>query len=126
MLNVSQDMAIFSLIAQATIIVKVVIGILVMASLMSWWYIFVKMFAVRRAKNMANAFEQEFWGGSDLIGMYQRASSGQYETAGMERSPMKPKKPACTLFRENSQRARCCLTRTMMASWISSSLFTQI
>ena len=85
MLNVSQDMAIFSLIAQATIIVKVVIGILILASLMSWWYIFVKMFAVRRAKNMANTFEQEFWGGSDLIGMYQRASSGQYETAGMER-----------------------------------------
>ena len=85
MLNVSQDIAIFSLIAQATIIVKVVIGILILASLMSWWYIFVKMFAVRRAKNMANKFEQEFWGGSDLIGMYQRASSGQYETAGMER-----------------------------------------
>ena len=85
MLNVSQDMAIFSLIAQATIIVKVVIGILILASLMSWWYIFVKMFAVRRAKNMANTFEQEFWGGSDLIGMYQRASSGQYETAGMDR-----------------------------------------
>ena len=85
MLNVSQDLAIFSLIAQATIIVKVVIGILILASLMSWWYIFVKMFAVRRAKNMANKFEQEFWGGSDLIGMYQRASSGQYETAGMER-----------------------------------------
>ena len=85
MLNVSQDMAIFSLIAQASIIVKVVIGILILASLMSWWYIFVKMFAVRRAKNMANKFEQEFWGGSDLIGMYQRASSGQYETAGMER-----------------------------------------
>ena len=85
MLNVSQDIEILSLIIHASIVVKVVMGILVMASLMSWWYIFVKLFAVRRAKNSANAFEQEFWGGSDLIGMYQRASSGQYETAGMER-----------------------------------------
>ena len=85
MLNVSQDIAIFSLVAQASIVVKFVLGILILASLFSWWYIFVKMFSVRRAKNQANAFEQEFWGGSDLIGMYQRASSGQYETAGMER-----------------------------------------
>ena len=85
MLNVSQDVAIFSLVAQASIVVKFVLGILILASLFSWWYIFAKMFSVRRAKNQANAFEQEFWGGSDLIGMYQRASSGQYETAGLER-----------------------------------------
>ncbi len=85
MLNVAQDMGVLSLILQASIIVKIVMAILLLASVVSWWYIFVKMFAVRRAKNMANAFEQEFWGGSDLIGMYQRASSGQYETAGMER-----------------------------------------
>ena len=85
MLNVSQDVAIFTLVAQASIVVKFVLGILILASLFSWWYIFVKMFSVRRAKNQANTFEQEFWGGSDLIGMYQRASSGQHETAGMER-----------------------------------------
>ncbi|HEX9392712.1 MAG TPA: protein TolQ [Usitatibacteraceae bacterium] len=85
MLNVSQDVAIFSLIAQASIVVKFVLGVLILASLFSWWYIFAKMFLVRRAKNQANAFEQEFWGGSDLIGMYQRASTGQYDPAGMER-----------------------------------------
>jgi len=77
--------AIFSLIAQASIVVKFVLGVLILASLFSWWYIFAKMFLVRRAKNQANAFEQEFWGGSDLIGMYQRASTGQYDPAGMER-----------------------------------------
>jgi len=85
LLNVSQDVAIFSLIAQASIVVKFVLGVLILASLFSWWYIFAKMFLVRRAKNQANAFEQEFWGGSDLIGMYQRASTGQYDPAGMER-----------------------------------------
>jgi biopolymer transport protein TolQ len=85
LLNVSQDVAIFSLVAQASIVVKFVLGILILASLFSWWYIFAKMISVSRAKNQANAFEQEFWGGADLIGMYQRASSGQYETAGMER-----------------------------------------
>ena len=85
MLNLSNDMAILSLIAHASIIVKIVLAILVLASMMSWWYIFVKMFAVRRAKLQAEEFEREFWGGTDLVGLYQRASSGQYEPAGIER-----------------------------------------
>lgn len=84
-MNVTQDMGILTLIAQASLVVKIVIGILMIASFMSWWYIFQKMFTVRRARTEAESFEQEFWGGTDLIGMYQRASSGAYEPAGMER-----------------------------------------
>lgn len=84
-MNLSSDIAILQLIMQASIVVKIVMGILVMASMMSWWYIFVKMFAVRRAKAQADEFEREFWGGSDLVGLYQRANSGQYEPAGMEK-----------------------------------------
>ena len=85
MLNLSNDMAILSLIAHASIIVKIVLAILILALMMSWWYIFVKMFAVRRAKKQAEEFEREFWGGSDIVGLYQRASGGQYDPAGMER-----------------------------------------
>lgn len=85
MLNLSNDMAILSLVAHASIIVKIVMGILLLASIMSWWYIFVKMFSVRSAKAQAEEFEREFWGGTDLVGLYQRASSGQYEPAGMEK-----------------------------------------
>jgi biopolymer transport protein TolQ len=84
-LNLTNDLGIFALITQASIVVKIVLAILVLASLMSWWYIFVKMFAVRRAKNLADEFEREFWGGTDLVGLYQRASAGQYEVVGMER-----------------------------------------
>ena len=40
--SVSSDMGVLSLVLQASIPVKVVMGILVLASLMSWWYIFVK------------------------------------------------------------------------------------
>jgi biopolymer transport protein TolQ len=83
--TVTNDMAIFSLIMQASIVVKIVMAILVLASMFSWWYIFVKMFALRRAKSQAEEFEREFWSGSDLIGMYQNASAGRHETAGMER-----------------------------------------
>lgn len=84
-MNVSSDIAILQLIMQASIVVKIVMGLLILASLLSWWYIFVKMFSVRRAKKQADEFEREFWGGSDLVGLYQRANAGHYEPAGMEK-----------------------------------------
>jgi len=45
----------------------------------------VKIFAIRRARRQADDFEREFWGGTDLVGLYQRASSGRYAATGMER-----------------------------------------
>ena len=85
MLNFSHDLAIVEMIIQASIVVKIVLALLMLASMMSWWYIFVKMFTIGRARKQADAFEREFWGGTDLVGLYQRASSGQYEPTGMER-----------------------------------------
>jgi biopolymer transport protein TolQ len=82
---VSHDLTILSMIKNASVVVQVVMGLLVLASLFSWTFIFMKVFALRRAKRQAESFEREFWGGSDLVGLYQRASSGRYATAGMER-----------------------------------------
>jgi biopolymer transport protein TolQ len=79
------DMSILHLVMQASVVVKVVMLVLVIASLMSWWYIFMKLFAIRRARLEAEHFETEFWGGTDVVGLYQRANSGEYETSGMER-----------------------------------------
>ena len=84
-MNFSNDVSFLQLILQASIVVKIVLGALVLVSLMSWWYIFVKMFTVRRARIQADEFEREFWGGTDLVGLYQRATSGQYDVVGMER-----------------------------------------
>ena len=82
---VSHDLTIISMIVNASIVVKVVMAILVLASMFSWTYIFMKMFAIRRARRLADDFEREFWGGSDLVGLYQRAASGRYSTVGLER-----------------------------------------
>ena len=82
---VSHDLTIVSMIVNASIVVKVVMAILLMASMLSWTYIFMKMFAIRRARRQADDFEREFWGGTDLVGLYQRASSGRYSATGMER-----------------------------------------
>ena len=82
---VSHDLTIVSMIVNASIVVKVVMAILLLASMLSWTYIFMKMFSIRRARRLADEFEREFWGGTDLVGLYQRAASGRYSTVGLER-----------------------------------------
>jgi biopolymer transport protein TolQ len=84
-MTLTHDLSILPLILQASVVVKAVMAILVIASLMSWFYIFLKLIALARAKREANEWEAEFWAGTDLVGLYQRASSGQYELSGMER-----------------------------------------
>ncbi len=82
---VSHDLTILAMILNASIVVKAVMAVLVLASVFSWTYIFMKVFALRRALRQAEAFEREFWSGSDLVGLYQRAAGGRYVAAGMER-----------------------------------------
>jgi biopolymer transport protein TolQ len=82
---VSHDLTILAMIVNASIVVKAVMAILVLASLFSWTYIFMKIFTLRRALKEAETFEREFWSGSDLVGLYQRAAAGRYVAAGMER-----------------------------------------
>jgi biopolymer transport protein TolQ len=84
-LIVTHDLTILSMIVNASIVVKVVMALLVLASMLSWTYIFMKLFAIRRARSQADAFEREFWGGTDLVGLYQRAASGRHPAVGMER-----------------------------------------
>ncbi len=82
---VTQDLSVVSMIVNASIVVKVVMAILAMASMLSWTYIFMKIFAIGRARRQADEFEREFWSGTDLVGLYQRAASGRYSTVGLER-----------------------------------------
>ena len=82
---VGHDLTIISMIVNASIVVKFVMAILVLASMLSWTYIFMKIFAIRRARRQADEFEREFWGGSDLVGLYQRAATGRDPAVGMER-----------------------------------------
>src|SRR5688572_17225888 len=44
-----------------------------------------KLFGIGRARRQADAFEREFWSGSDLVGLYQRAAGGRYSAVGLER-----------------------------------------
>jgi biopolymer transport protein TolQ len=70
--ELGQDLSLFHLILHASAPVQIVILILLGASMMSWWYIFIKMFALKRALRETDSFEREFWGGGDMNAMYRR------------------------------------------------------
>jgi biopolymer transport protein TolQ len=83
--ELGQDLSLLHLILHASFPVQIVLALLLGASLMSWWFIFIKLFALKRALRVTDRFEREFWGGGDINAMYQRVA-GEREGAGeMER-----------------------------------------
>src|ERR1700687_504279 len=81
----TQDLDIWTLILHASLVVKVVIGILAAVSFMSWMFIFQKWFASRRAVAQTLKFEREFWGGQDLNALYQGAVNHRHSIGSLER-----------------------------------------
>jgi len=67
---VTETLSIWELVLNASIVVQVVMGILVLASLTSWVMIFQRGFNLALAKRSAQRFEDEFWSGKDLRSIY--------------------------------------------------------
>jgi len=84
-MNVTQDLSILSLIWNASIVVQFVMLLLLGVSFMSWYWIFRKLFSVRRAQVQTEKFEREFWSGADLNALYQSAVNHRHATGGLER-----------------------------------------
>ena len=84
-MNVSQDLSILSLIWNASVVVQVVMALLLVVSFMSWYFIFYKIFAIRRARVQTENFERDFWSGTDLSSLYQSAVNHRHSTGGLER-----------------------------------------
>lgn len=82
---VTQDLSIFHLILNASILVQLVMGLLLFVSLMSWWFIFIKMFAVRQAGKQSDAFEESFWNNDDLNRLYQNTGVTRGDSGSMGR-----------------------------------------
>ncbi|HYY16156.1 MAG TPA: protein TolQ, partial [Gammaproteobacteria bacterium] len=79
------DLSIINLIMEASLLVKLVMLVLVLASLWSWTIIFSKRFAMRRARRAADSFEDRFWSAEDLSTLYSRITGRGHEPSGMER-----------------------------------------
>ena len=80
----NQDLSIVTLVLQASLVVQLVMGGLMLASLASWTVIFGKLFGLKRVRNGNEEFEREFWAGRNLNDLYEQAGK---RTAGapMER-----------------------------------------
>ncbi len=81
----TKDLSFVSMITNASIVVQVILGLLLLVSLLSWWHIFMKMFSIRRAFSQSEKFERDFWSSSDLNAIYQNATSGRHEAGSLER-----------------------------------------
>ncbi len=84
-MTLTQDLDIWTLILNASFVVKVVMVLLLAVSFMSWMFIFQKWFAIRRANSQTDKFEREFWSGNDLNALYQGAVNHRHSIGSLER-----------------------------------------
>ena len=83
--SVTHDMSVIALITGASVLVQIVMLVLVLASVFSWYYIFLKIFTFQRAAQLADEFEKKFWSGADLNVLYQRAAEKRSSVGSLER-----------------------------------------
>jgi len=82
---VTTDLSIMRLVAEASVLVQLVMLVLLAASMASWYIIFRKRASLNRARRSADAFEEAFWSGGDLVSIFQRIDRKAAQLAGMER-----------------------------------------
>ena len=80
----NESHSILQLILQAGPVVKVIIAMLLFASLASWTIIFRKRRLLSQAESEANRFESTFWSGGDLGKLYRAIGTRNRATVGME------------------------------------------
>ena len=78
-----EQLSIFELISNASLLVQIVMGLLVLASVASWMMIFQRWFYLRRASRDMERFEDHFWSGIDLRQLYTELDGGD-DLSGIE------------------------------------------
>ena len=79
------DLQVWQLIWEASWMVKMVMLILLAASVSSWMIIFRKRQVLGNAEKGADEFEEKFWSGTDLTKLYESVSRDNAGNSGMER-----------------------------------------
>ena len=79
----TNDMSLLTLIAGASLPVQAVMAILLITSLFSWWYIFIKVAIIKRAETESEEFENKFWSGGDLNKLYESVTADRRKPQGM-------------------------------------------
>jgi biopolymer transport protein TolQ len=79
----SNDLNLLELILHASIPVKIVMLLLLAASIASWFVIFRKRATLNRAMDEAEAFEERFWSGADMAALFREVSADGAPAVGM-------------------------------------------
>lgn len=83
-MNITSDITLVSLVLQASVLVQLVMGLLLLVSLLSWSYIFSKMMTLGKARRQTGKFEEEFWAAADIGSLYERAASRPEKVGALE------------------------------------------
>lgn len=75
---------IFKLVAEASILVQLVMLVLLVFSFLSWVIIIRKHQQLKSAMDEAEAFEERFWSGADLAQLFREVSGRNAKGGGME------------------------------------------
>jgi biopolymer transport protein TolQ len=78
------DLSVVNLVLQAGPVVKAVMLMLVIASFVSWVFIFAKTKELRKALRVTELFEKRFWSGIDLSDLDAQINSGRQDRSGIE------------------------------------------
>jgi biopolymer transport protein TolQ len=84
-MNVAQDLSVLALFANASLVVKLVMAILLGVSFTSWYWIFRKAFTIRAARTKTDEFEREFWSGGDLNALFNTAANDRHNSGALAR-----------------------------------------
>lgn len=81
----TNNLSIFQLIIDASLVVQFVMFILLAASVLSWTFIFNKRKELKRAHKITDEFLATFWSGINLTDFYKKLSSTGFEAEGIEK-----------------------------------------
>jgi biopolymer transport protein TolQ len=78
------DLSVWSMVLDASPIVQVVVGLLLLASVTSWAVIFHKSQVIGRSRRQAAKFETAFWSGGDLATLYRNIETKGRAGTGLQ------------------------------------------
>jgi biopolymer transport protein TolQ len=79
------DLSLTALILNAHPLVQLIMALLLLLSIVSWTYIFRKVFALRAARSATEQFERSFWAGGNLHTLHQSASAQRDQSGPLAR-----------------------------------------
>ena len=82
--NTLEQMTVWGLITDASLLVQAVMLILLLASLLSWYLIIQRSTVLRRNERLMKDFQLRFRSGHDLAQLYREGSDGLDEDAGLQ------------------------------------------